>query len=206
MTRGDSPLAVKFYFAYTSPFSFLAMQPAFDLERSHRVAIRPIPYAVHIRAVYGDPSTRSEQMRAKLRYLYADARRFAAERGLTILAPRRIYDARTALMSALYAERQGKMRPYSALVFERFFRRELDVEDRFALEQIMREAGIDETGFAAYAEGPGPDELAACFDEGRRDGIFGVPTAVVDGELFWGNDRIAWVIKKLDRMGLRKED
>jgi len=34
--------------------------------------------------------------------------------------------------------------------------------------------------------------------------VFGVPTFVVDGEPFWGEDRVSWVIKKLDKMGLRR--
>jgi hypothetical protein len=27
---------------------------------------------------------------------------------------------------------------------------------------------------------------------------------IIAGEPFWGNDRIEWVIKKLDRMGLKR--
>jgi 2-hydroxychromene-2-carboxylate isomerase len=31
-----------------------------------------------------------------------------------------------------------------------------------------------------------------------------VPTFIVDGEPFWGNDRVEWIVKKLDAMGLRR--
>jgi 2-hydroxychromene-2-carboxylate isomerase len=31
---------IKLYFAYTSPYSYLAMQPAYDLELSHSVRVR----------------------------------------------------------------------------------------------------------------------------------------------------------------------
>jgi 2-hydroxychromene-2-carboxylate isomerase len=34
--------------------------------------------------------------------------------------------------------------------------------------------------------------------------VFGVPTFIVDGEPFWGNDRVEWVVEKLDAMGLRR--
>ncbi|MGH7878866.1 MAG: disulfide bond formation protein DsbA, partial [Candidatus Binataceae bacterium] len=62
---------VKLYFAYTSPFTYLAMAPAYALERSHRVAIRFIPFGVNIRGVYGGEVTdRDERNRNKLRYLY----------------------------------------------------------------------------------------------------------------------------------------
>ena len=75
---------LKFYFAYTSPFTYLAMAPAYELERTHHVRLRFIPYGVNIRRVYGDTPTRSHRDDLKVRYLYLDVRRFARERGLVI--------------------------------------------------------------------------------------------------------------------------
>jgi 2-hydroxychromene-2-carboxylate isomerase len=46
--------------------------------------------------------------------------------------------------------------------------------------------------------------LLEALAQGERDGVFGVPTLIIDGEPFWGNDRMAWIIKKLDAMGLRR--
>ena len=200
----ENLLEVKMYFAYTSPYTYLAMAPAYALERSHRVRLRFIPFAVKIRRVYGDLAERSERDWHKLRYLYRDVRRFANERGLIIRAPRKIYNARLAATAGLYAGRCGKFQPYSDRVFERFFKRELDVEDSAAIEAIVEEVGLDAAGFKRYAADEGPAELAEAFAEGDRDHIFGVPTFVVEGEPFWGNDRIGWVIKKLDKMGLRR--
>ena len=200
----ENPLEVKLYFAYTSPYTYLAMAPAYALEQSHRVRLRFIPFAVKIRHVYGDVAERSERDRRKLRYLYRDARRLASERGITILAPRKIFNARRVATAGLYADKCGKFRPFSDRVFERFFKRELDVEDPAAVEAILKEAGLDTAGFKRYAEKDGPADLAAAFAEGERDHIFGVPTLLVEGEPFWGSDRTEWVIKKLDKMGLRR--
>jgi len=100
--------------------------------------------------------------------------------------------------------KQDKFRPFSERVFERFFKRELDVEDREAVKALLEEVGIDGAGFERYAADEGKRELAESFAEGERDKVFGVPTFLVDGEPFWGNDRIEWVIKKLDKMGLRR--
>ena len=78
MTMADKA-EIKFYFAYTSPFTYLAMEPAYALERTHRVRLRFIPYGVNIRRVYGDTPTRSHRDDLKVRYLYLDARRFAQD-------------------------------------------------------------------------------------------------------------------------------
>src|SRR5208282_2671373 len=79
---------IKLYFAYTSPYSYLAMQPAYDLELSHSVRVRFMPYGVNIRKVYG-PLDRADADRRKVRYLYIDARRIAKERGLVIYPPKK---------------------------------------------------------------------------------------------------------------------
>jgi 2-hydroxychromene-2-carboxylate isomerase len=94
--------SVKLYFAYTSPFSYLAIQPAYDLETTHRVRIRFIPYGVNIRKVYG-PLDRADADRRKVRYLYLDARRIAKERGLVIYPPKKIFSARLAFYGGLFA-------------------------------------------------------------------------------------------------------
>jgi len=201
-------LTIKFYFAYTSPFTYLAMGPAYELEESHRVTLRFIPYGVNIRQVYGgEVEVRDERNRRKLRYLYLDARRLAAERGLIIRPPKRIFSARFAFYGGICAEDQGLFRPYAARVFERFWTRELEVEDPVALAAILSEIGADPTQFRRYladeAEEAKP-RLKACFAEAERDQVFGVPTFVIEQERFWGYDRIDWVKRKLDALGLRR--
>jgi len=201
----EKEIEVKLYYDYKSPFTYLAMEPAYALEKSHRVRLRFIPREFDVRGAFGgDLDQRPERQWAKVRYLYLDARRYANERGLTISGPQKIFDSRLSLISGLYADRHGKFRPYSDRVFERFFKRELNIEDSTALEGVMAEVGLDPADFRRYAASEGPSDLAAAVAEADRDGVFGVPTFIVDGELFWGNDRVDWVIKKLDAMGLRR--
>lgn len=197
------PHEIKLYFAYTSPYTYLAMQPAYALERSHRVRVRLIPYGINIRKVYG-PLDNPEADRRKVRYLYIDARRIAKERGLVIYPPKKIFSARLAFYGGLYAEQYDKFHEYSDRVFERFWKQELDVENRDAISAIVAEVGLDSSAFLDYADSDARADLDACFAEADRDKVFGVPTFIVDGEPFWGEDRIEWVIRKLDAMDLRR--
>jgi carboxymethylenebutenolidase len=68
----------------------------------------------------------------------------------------------------------------------------------------MTEAGVAVDDFHKYAAGEGPAELTTLQEQAEREGVFGVPTFIVAGEPFWGNDRIDWIVKKLDAMGLRR--
>jgi 2-hydroxychromene-2-carboxylate isomerase len=196
-------LEIKFYFAYTSPFSYLAWAPARDLERTHRIKLRFIPYGVNIRKTYGNLDN-PEADRRKVRYLYIDARRIAKERGLVIYPPKKIFSCRLAFYGGLFAEKHGRFIAYSDRVFERFWKHALEVEKSDAIENVLSEVGLDTSEFRRYAESDARRDLGRCFEEAARDQVFGVPTFIVEGEPFWGEDRIDWVIKKLDALGLRR--
>ena len=134
----------------------------------------------------------------KVKYLYADARRFANPRGLTILGPKKIFDQKLVHLAWLYAAKSGSERALIDLAYPRFFKRELDYEDRGAVDALLKETGVDPSGFDAFAAGEGPAELAAHQEEAEKQGVFAVPTFVIDGELFWGQDRLEFVRAKLD--------
>jgi 2-hydroxychromene-2-carboxylate isomerase len=196
---------IKFYYDFKSPFTFLAYDPALDLERTHRVRIRFIPHLFDFDAYGGALEARNERDWRKVRYLYRDVRRFASERGIIIRGPQRLFDSRLALMSGLFADHQGKFRDYARKVWERFFRRELDIEKFEQLAPLLESFGMSADEFHTYSESDGPRDLVEALAEGERDKVFGVPTFMVDGEPFWGNDRIEWVIKKLNAMGLQRD-
>jgi 2-hydroxychromene-2-carboxylate isomerase len=198
---------LKFYFAYTSPFTYLAVEPAYALEQTHRVHLRFIPYGVNIRRTYGDVPTRSNRDAMKVRYLYLDVRRLAKERGIVIYPPKKIFSARFAFYGGMCAADQGLFRPYADRVYERFWKHELDVEKVDALAAILAEVGATTDQFMRYIADENAEakpRLKQAFAEADRDQVFGVPTFVVDNERFWGYDRLDWLVKKLDAMGLRR--
>ena len=179
-----------------SPYSFVAKDPAYALEKECGVTLRLRPFHLDIAGGVkpSDPAALQRGMR-KIKYLYTDVRRFA--RGMTILGPRKIFDTRLVHMAWLFADTQGKGRALIDLAYPRFFKRELDYEDRAAIEALLKEAGADTAGFGSFIESEGPKLLAGHQRDAEAAGVFAVPTFVVDGELFWGQDRIDFVRAKL---------
>ncbi len=51
--------------------------------------------------------------------------------------------------------------------------------------------------FEAYVRGPARAEHDHIIDEAEALGVFGVPTMVFNGELFWGGDRIEMLIERI---------
>ena len=137
----DVAETIKLYYDFKSPFTYLAMEPAYWLEETHRVRLRFIPLELAVREAYGgDLEQRAQRDWDKVRYLYMDVRRFANERGHN--HPRPAKDFRLA---ARADERAlcGSPRALPSVrdrVFERFFKRELNIEDFDALAAVMRKS------------------------------------------------------------------
>src|SRR5215510_1500473 len=139
-----------------SPFSFLAKDPAYDLERDFDFELHLRPFALDISGAVNlnDPEAIARGMR-KIKYLYLDARRFANQRGITLLGPKKIFDQTLAHLAWLYAEKSNHGRALIDLAFPRFFKREIDYEDRGAIVSLLQDAGVDPAGFDAFATAEG---------------------------------------------------
>ena len=195
---------IKLYFDYKSPFAYLAKDEAYQLEEDYSVRIEWLPYVLDIPEALGDLQNRTQQQWRKIRYSYMDARRWANKRGLVVRGPQKIFDSSIAAVGMLYAQNQGKFRSYHDRVYERFWRRELDIENKQAIAAVLEEVGVDSERFLSYLNGTGRADLEVIQQQAEKDEIFGVPIFLVEGEMFWGHDRVPLIREKLDGMGLRK--
>ena len=196
------PRTVTAYIDYKSPYTYLAKDLAHELERDFGVHLDWLPYVLDIPSFLGsarldDSGSVIEEQRnphqwRRVRYSYIDCRRQARKRGLVIRGPQKIWDSTLAAIGMLYAKRQGSevLRRYHDITFERFWKRELDIEDPGVIRAVLEEAGADTAGFAAYVAGEGREELEQICRAAEANGVFGVPSFVVDGELFWGREHL----------------
>ncbi len=106
-------------------------------------------------------------------------------------------------MGGLYALRQGFFRPYTEAVFERFFRRELEIDVPAEVAALVEALGHSGEAYLGYLAGEGARELEASVEEAHADRVFGVPIFVFRDELFWGQDRIPLLEERLAEAGLR---
>jgi 2-hydroxychromene-2-carboxylate isomerase len=97
----------------------------------------------------------------------------------------------------LFAQRHGYFRPYHDTVFRRFWSHDLEIDDLQAISGVIASVGGSAGDFEAYAEGPGRAEHEHIINDAEALGVFGVPTMVFNGELFWGGDRIDMLIERI---------
>lgn len=186
---------VTLYIDYKSPYAYLAKDPAWELERDFDMRLIWLPYTLDIPSFAGTVEDRDPHQWRRVRYSYMDARRLASRRGLMIRGPKKIFDSSIASIGMLFAQRKGVFRPYNDIVFERFWKRELEIEDRTAIKRVLEECGADSADLFEFLDGEGRREHDRICREAEAIGVFGVPTFVLDGELFWGGDRI-WLLRE----------
>ena len=197
------PAKVILWTDYVSPYAFVAKAGAYDLERDYDIALEWRPYTLDIASFQGSVADRDPHHWRRVRYAYMDARRFANKQGLTLMGPKKIFYARPINAGMLYARQHGVFRKYNDIAFERFWRRELDAESVDAVEAQLIEAGAP-PGFATFLALEGGAEHDRLRGEAEASGVFGVPTFVFDGELFWGGDRIWLLRERLDEKGVKR--
>lgn len=205
---GDAPLVV--YVDIKSPYAYIARAPTRALARRLGIRIDWRPLTLDIPSYLGSASLdatgrvatseRTPEQWSAVRYAYRDARRYANLLGLTLRGTVKIWDTSLAHIGMMWAKAQGDavLDRYLDLCYERFWRRELDVEDLAVVSGVLAEAGASLDGFERWQAGEGrarhDAEQAAIFDAG----IFGVPSYVVDGELYFGREhlpRIRWILE-----------
>jgi len=189
---------IKMYSDYKSPFAYLAFDPAFELEKKHRVRIRWIPFQLRIKGK-GERSLYSEY---KARYSYLDARRWARPRGLIIRGPLKVYDTRPALIGGLFAQTQGRLLDYSRKAYELFFKREFEADQPDAVAALLTALGMSGEAYREYLEGAGAEAYDRAQEEAAEDHVFGVPLFFCRGEPFWGHDRLPVLEQRLVELGL----
>lgn len=91
----------------------------------------------------------------------------------------------------IHAEREHLLQPFALEAMRLAFREGADLGDLAAVQEAARRAGLDPDALATTVQ---TDEiktaLRAATDEAVALGVFGVPTVLVAGERFWGDDQL----------------
>ena len=185
--------------AYTdlrSPYTFVAKAEVYRWEEDFGAVVDWWPYTTPLEEAFGPAEGRNERQLRKIRYTYRNVRRLGAAQGLTIRGTKRIFDPTPAHVGLLQARDDGVFRAFHDLAFERVFRRELDPDDPAHVRAALAEAGGDAAAWSRRLRN-GAAELEAIDRRAEAQGVFGVPSFILDGELFWGTDTLAQIRQKL---------
>lgn len=174
-----------------SPYSYLALQPARALAQRSAVVFDWWPFITDFQSAYGgEVEERTTRDVAKLKYLYMDCRRLAKLQGLTIRATTKLWDASLASQAMLFAKSKNRLWEFCDPLLAAFWRREFDLESATELAASLANAGLHLDDWRAYRESGALGDLASALNRAEQLGVFGAPSFVYRGELYWGGDRL----------------
>ena len=186
------------YTDFRSPYTFVAKAEVYQWEIDFGVTVDWWPYTTPLEEVFGPAQGRNERELRKIKYMYRNVRRLGAEQGLTIIGTKRIFDPTPAHIALLQAKDDGVFRAFHDLVFERVFRRELDPDTVDHVAGALAEVGGNVDAFTRRLA-TGKDEIEAVNRAAEDRGVFGVPSFLLDDELFWGTDTLSQIRSRLAR-------
>ncbi|MEA3143786.1 MAG: hypothetical protein QOG31_1110 [Thermoplasmata archaeon] len=190
---------VHLYFAYGSSYSYLAWARVTKVHADRyagaEVLWKPVQFGklMDLQGHSGDgPANQSA-------YARRDVERWAHAYGVPLrYADCYPIDSTNAAKGHLLADMEGPAmeRKWLEACLEAHWVRNQDVSDPAVLDALAHSIGMRRVSDRLASEGL-KRLLDANTHEAFQAGAPGVPYAVVDGEGFWGNDRLAWVERKL---------
>lgn len=184
---------IDFWFEFGSNYSYLSVMRIDALARRAGVPLHWKPFLLGpIFRELGWQSSPFAEQKEKGDYVWRDMARRAAKYGIPFTRPssfprRALLPMRVALLGA----QQAWMGEYCRRIMLRNWSEDAGIDDAStvlaALEGLVAEPG------AVLREAEGEANKAALraqTETARRLGIFGAPSFIVQGELFWGDDRL----------------
>jgi 2-hydroxychromene-2-carboxylate isomerase len=191
---------IEFYFDFTSPYSYLASELIDDLAAKYgrKVKWRPMLLGATFKLTGGAPLT---AIPMKGDYSKHDFARSARYYGLPFLLPGNFPKATHQAARTYYwlhDQDCAQAREFAHAVFRAYFRDDRDIADAAVVLDIAAALGVDRDTLAAALNDPAIKErLRTETDAAIAKGMFGAPYIIVDGEPFWGADRLSQIDKWL---------
>jgi len=192
---------VDYYFTITSPWSYLGHAPflALAAETGHSVAFKPVDFGAIFAQSGGLPLPKRPFQRRRYRMFELQRWRDYRKADLNLRPKHFPTDSGLGNRMALMAADQGLDAGALAGAFMRAcWFEEKDVGDRSTLAAIADGLGMDGDALATEADSAaGKARADALTEDAMAAHVFGAPTYVINGEPFWGQDRLELVERAL---------
>lgn len=182
---------VDFYFDVISPYSWLALRRAPELAEREGIEWRyePVVYGVILdrTGLVGPAETA-----AKRRYTFLDVARQAARAGIPLVGPpAHPFRSLEALRTIRLFRDRPEVGRLARSIADAAWAEGLDVTDVTVLAARVRGVGLPADGLAERIRAEAVKrDLAEATERALAAGVFGVPSFLLDGEIFWGHDRL----------------
>ena len=195
---------VDYYLAPQSPWTYLGHARLVAMAQAAAADVRVLP--VDLGRVFpvsgGLPLGKRAPQRQAYRLL--ELRRFADHLATPLnLQPRHFPvagdDAARLIIAARQAFGAGSALRLAGAVLAAVWAQERNIADPLVLQQLLQEQGLPAQLMLDAGSGAVQQEYDDNTTAAIAVGVFGAPTYCVDGEMFWGQDRLEFLARRLAR-------
>ena len=195
-------LTIDYYLGVQSPWTYLGHQRFADMAREAGATVRVLPtdFGKVFPVSGGLPlGQRAPQRQA---YRLVDMRRTADHLNIPINLKPVFFpvngDAASRLIIVVNQQdgTDAAMKLCDA-VYKAVWLQQRNIADEAVLDALLAERGLNAARLAAAREPAAQAQYEANSQAAIEQGVFGAPSYVVDGEIFWGQDRLDFLQRKL---------
>jgi 2-hydroxychromene-2-carboxylate isomerase len=190
--REQAMTTIDFWFSVGSTYSYLSLMRLAQVEQEQAIEFVWHPFSVRVLMREMDNIPFSTKP-IKASYMWRDLARRAAmyDVPIKVPAPYPLKDFDLANRVAVLGTQQGWCREYVLAAYRHWFQQGREPSVEPALSAILEEIGLAPEAILEAAQG---DAVGQAYEQATNNaralGIFGVPTFIVNGEMFWGDDRL----------------
>jgi len=176
---------LRFYFDYLSPYAYLAWTQV------HALGVEVEPHPILFAALLDANGTRGPaEVPARRRYIVRDVARIAHRFGVPIVAPpAHPFNPLLALRVTALATRE-QQRPLIDALYRATWATGEGITDPAVVQRIASEVGLPGDAVDQAQQPAIKTRIRANSEDAIARGMFGVPTMLVDDQMFWGCDSL----------------
>jgi 2-hydroxychromene-2-carboxylate isomerase len=187
---------VEFHFDFGSPNAYLAHRviPAIEDRTGVRFSYVPVLLGGVFKATGNrSPMEAFAGIKNKPEYAALETQRFLARHGLTRYTRNPFFPVNTLriMRGAVAAEMEGMLPAYVEAVYRHMWEEPKKMDEPAVIQAALDASGLDGAHWLARAEDPAVKaRLVANTEDSIARGCFGSPTFFVDGDIYFGKDRL----------------
>ena len=189
-----------FFFDFASPYSYLAHKQIRNIEYQHNIEINYMPILLggllklaEIKAAAFIPS--------KAKFMIKDCKLFAEK--LNIKFKFNSYfpiQSLNLMRGVLIARKENKTSLYIDKFFDACWKDGLNLNDQKIVDKILEDLNFNIENFKLeISEQEIKDELKKRTKDAFLKGVFGAPSFIINNKMFWGQDRLEFVLKEAQK-------
>jgi len=190
----------EFYFDFISPYSFLAHKKIRIIEKKNSIKIKYKP--ILLGGLHNLHSIKAPAfIPAKAKHMIRDCKLIAEENKIKFKFNSYFPIRSLNLMrGVIVAEEDNYKSHYIDCIFNAIWEDGLNMNDENVVYKVLKNLSINpKTFFLRSTSSSVKDSLRLKTSEAFKKGIFGAPTFVSNNKIFWGQDRLKFVIDEANK-------